>query len=195
MLDEVDHLTLLIDDLLRLARGDSRPPGARSVVDIADTVAAETAPKRRVPVEISAARACTSTATRTPWPPLRNLLDNAERHASSRITVSALTSDGGVRLEVTDDGAGVAAEDRERIFERFVRLDDGRARSAGGTGLGLAIVEQIVADHGGTVTSSMRSRGSIARRTIRRAAPRDGPRRDLRWIDHPRPGLVEQVSR
>lgn len=59
--------------------------------------------------------------------------------------------DGQLRLTVTDDGDGIAAADHERIFERFTRLDDARARDTGGAGLGLAIVAEVVRAHGGTV--------------------------------------------
>lgn len=80
---------------------------------------------------------------------LRNLTDNAARHAASRIAVGVSTRDGSVELTVDDDGAGIPPADRERVLERFVRLDDGRARDAGGSGLGLAIVAEVVRAHGG----------------------------------------------
>jgi signal transduction histidine kinase len=67
------------------------------------------------------------------------------------VTVAPLTS--GVEITVSDDGPGVASADRERIFERFVRLDEHRDRSDGGAGVGLAIVRRIVAAHGGTARS------------------------------------------
>ena len=82
---------------------------------------------------------------------VRNLLDNADRHARSRVAVALQNGDGTVELTVDDDGPGIAAEDRERVFERFTRLDDGRARDAGGLGLGLSMVKAIVERHGGTV--------------------------------------------
>lgn len=80
-----------------------------------------------------------------------NLLANAARHAAGRVVV-ALTEDGGrVRLVVEDDGPGIAPADRERVFDRFTRLDDARARDAGGAGLGLAIVRDVVQVSGGWV--------------------------------------------
>jgi signal transduction histidine kinase len=82
---------------------------------------------------------------------LRNLGDNAARHAEGRVAFSVAERDGVVLLEVDDDGPGVPEADRERVFERFVRLDDARARDGGGSGLGLAIVAELVAAHGGTV--------------------------------------------
>lgn len=82
---------------------------------------------------------------------LRNLTDNAARHATSQVAVAVTTSDGSVVMSVDDDGAGIPEPDRERVLERFVRLDDGRARDAGGSGLGLAIVAEVVRAHGGVL--------------------------------------------
>jgi signal transduction histidine kinase len=59
-----------------------------------------------------------------------------------------------VQLDVDDDGPGIPADDRQRVFERFVRLDDARARDRGGSGLGLAIVAEVVSAHGGAITIS-----------------------------------------
>jgi signal transduction histidine kinase len=81
-----------------------------------------------------------------------NLLDNAVRHAKSQVRVS-VTAHGTYRLiTVSDDGPGIPAADRERVFDRFTRLDDARARDAGGSGLGLAIVRELTRRHGGTVS-------------------------------------------
>ncbi len=82
---------------------------------------------------------------------VRNLLDNAELHATTAVRVELAQADARtVTLAVSDDGPGIAAGQRERVFERFVRLDEARSRSAGGAGLGLAIVREIVTAHGGT---------------------------------------------
>jgi signal transduction histidine kinase len=80
------------------------------------------------------------------------LLDNAERHAKSTITVGVATRGDEVEIIVADDGPGVPLADRERIFERFARLDDARTPLGTGTGLGLAIAREIVHAHGGTLT-------------------------------------------
>lgn len=81
----------------------------------------------------------------------RNLTDNAARHASSHVALAVRETAGGVEVTVDDDGAGIPSDERERVFERFVRLDEGRARDAGGSGLGLAIVAEIARAHGGSV--------------------------------------------
>ncbi len=91
---------------------------------------------------------------------LRNLLDNAGRHAASTVTVSLRSNRAWVLLEVADDGPGVAAADRERVFGRFTRLDDDRSRDHGGAGLGLAIVAGIAARHGGDAHVADSDRGA-----------------------------------
>lgn len=83
---------------------------------------------------------------------VRNLVDNAVRHASARVAVSLTEHDGSAVLTVDDDGTGVPEDERERVFERFVRLDEARSRDAGGAGLGLAIVRDAVRAHGGDTT-------------------------------------------
>jgi len=82
---------------------------------------------------------------------VRNLVENAVRHARSRVCVSLHERGNRVELYVEDDGTGIAEEDRERVFERFVRLDEARNRDVGGSGLGLAIVQTIVEVLGGAV--------------------------------------------
>jgi signal transduction histidine kinase len=83
---------------------------------------------------------------------LRNLSDNAASHARTRVEFALGERDGAVVFTVDDDGPGIPENERERVFERFVRLDDARARHDGGTGLGLAIVAELVSAHSGTVT-------------------------------------------
>jgi signal transduction histidine kinase len=81
-----------------------------------------------------------------------NLVANAVRHAHSRVILAVHRAADRVVFTVTDDGPGIPEADRARVFDRFTRLDDARARDAGGTGLGLAIVQELVRIHGGTVT-------------------------------------------
>jgi signal transduction histidine kinase len=83
---------------------------------------------------------------------VRNLLDNAERHTRDTMTVELHEENTVAELAVVDDGPGIPDSERERIFERFSRLDEARSRDAGGTGLGLAIAREIVTAHGGTLT-------------------------------------------
>ena len=90
---------------------------------------------------------------------IRNLADNAVRHAKSRVDIAVGSRDGSAVLIVSDDGPGIAPAERARVFGRFVRLDSDRARSGGGSGLGLAIVAEVVAAHGGTVTIDDRPGG------------------------------------
>ncbi|QFZ24504.1 HAMP domain-containing histidine kinase [Saccharothrix syringae] len=82
---------------------------------------------------------------------LGNLLDNAERHATTTITVRLSTANDQAILEVLDDGPGIPPDDHERVFDRFTRLDDARTRDTGGTGLGLPIARRIATNHAGTL--------------------------------------------
>ncbi len=85
---------------------------------------------------------------------LRNLIDNAIRYSpeNTRVGVGVRARDGLVAVSVTDQGEGLSAEDQERVFERFYRVDSARSRHTGGTGLGLSIVKHVMANHGGEVT-------------------------------------------
>jgi signal transduction histidine kinase len=123
-------------------------------VDVDDLIAAERArlqgrPGIIVSADIAPARAWgdRSALARV----LRNLVDNAARHAATQVHLACGPTPGGAWFRVDDDGPGVPVADRERVFERFVRLDEARTRGDGGSGLGLAIVRELVAAHGGTV--------------------------------------------
>jgi signal transduction histidine kinase len=104
---------------------------------------------------------------------LGNLLNNAERHAESRITVTVDRDGGDAVLEVLDDGAGIPPESRERVFERFARLPESRARDPQGTGLGLPIAREIAEIYGGTLRVADSPRG--ARFVLRLPLVTDGP--------------------
>jgi signal transduction histidine kinase len=98
---------------------------------------------------------------------VRNLVDNAVRHASTRVELCLYERDGWAVLHVDDDGPGIPVADRSRVFERFVRLDDARVGVDGGTGgLGLAIVAEIAAAHDGNVQIGDAPAGG-ARATVR----------------------------
>lgn len=158
LLRQSQEMERLVRELLFLARedelADARPP--RDLVDLDDVVLEEAARLRaaaRVPVDTSNVSAAPVRGSRDQLGRLvRNLLENAERHAVARVDVSLSARNGEVVLTVLDDGPGVPAEDRGRIFERFVRLDDARSRDAGGAGLGLAIVAAVARRHGGSVS-------------------------------------------
>jgi signal transduction histidine kinase len=90
---------------------------------------------------------------------LANLVDNAGRHARTTVGLSVHERDGRARVLVDDDGAGIPEADRERVFERFTRLDDHRTRGAGGAGLGLSLVRRIAALHHGTAKVDTASLG------------------------------------
>ena len=155
LMPEAQRMRSLIDDLLLLARADERGWNIRrDDVDLDDLAHGETERLRREstlevtasiePVRVSGDPAALARV-------LRNLLDNAARHAASVVEVDLRRSEGHAVLTIGDDGPGIPAGDRLRVFDRFVRLDEGRSRGAGGTGLGLAIVSEIVAVHHGRV--------------------------------------------
>ncbi len=155
--DEVVTLEHLVDDLLHLARSDSSaPPEPMQALDLDDLVFRECRRIRergRIDIDTHAVSAgCVEGDSRALTRLVRNLLENAERHAASTVTVSLGEADDQVRLSIADDGPGIAPDDAERIFERFTRLDDARTRESGGTGLGLAIVRDIARRHGGDAT-------------------------------------------
>ena len=154
--DEVDRLAVLVEDLLALAAADEGAMTLRVTdVDLDDVVLAEVNVVRfrgaAVAVSLQPIRVQgdESRLGRV----VRNLLENAERHTHGRIRVGLVEEGGTAVLTVDNDGPPIAVEDRERVFKRFVRLDDSRTRDTGGTGLGLAIVADIVGAHGGTVTA------------------------------------------
>jgi signal transduction histidine kinase len=91
---------------------------------------------------------------------LSNLVSNARRHAETGVTVCVTSADGQAVVAVTDDGAGIEPADRERVFERFVRLEDGHRRDAAGSGLGLAISRDIAHAHRGTLRIEDSARGA-----------------------------------
>jgi signal transduction histidine kinase len=148
---QAGRMNQLIDDLLHLARTGEAIPD-RVDVDVDDVLRREAKQQPR-PIDTSGVEpARVRGDLRGIDRVVRNLLDNACRHAASAIRVTSTTNDEFAQLTVEDDGPGVPAGDRDRIFERFARLDEARNRTAGGTGLGLAIVKAIVDVHNGTIT-------------------------------------------
>jgi signal transduction histidine kinase len=157
-LAEEARLEALLDDLLLLAAQDEN--GATAIrpqpVNLTGLATTEARRPRRVPVEV------------VHWPadgqPLEiaaagdelahavsNLVDNAARYAASVVRITLSCYEDNARIIVDDDGPGIPPADRERVFERFTRLDDSRARPQGGSGLGLAVVRAIIARHHGEI--------------------------------------------
>jgi signal transduction histidine kinase len=148
------RLEALIADLLLLARLDEENGPVGAELDLDDVVREEIARVRRVPVDPSQVRPVRVVGHAAQLAcAVRNLVDNAARHARSRVAVALdLDADAGTaRLVVDDDGPGIPVADRERVFERFTRLEEARSRDQGGVGLGLALVRRIAERHGGRV--------------------------------------------
>ncbi|MEU1180946.1 HAMP domain-containing sensor histidine kinase [Streptomyces sp. NPDC005820] len=169
------RLQALAEDLLLLARLDTRAPTADpDTVDLTALASrlTEQYPLTGRPLTLT----CDSTApAHVHGNPgeyerlLRNLVDNAARHAAHRIQITVRNQDAWIVLTVHDDGPGVPTEDAERIFERFVRLDDARSRDHGGTGLGLAIARDLAHRHRGTLALTPRTLGACFRLRLPRA--------------------------
>ncbi len=156
-LDESRRLQRLVEDLLVLASADERAMVLRlDLVDLDQVVVTEVG-RARLRSEgirfdlhrVSAGQVLGDRAQLARA--VQNLLDNAQRHARSVVGVELSANQGTVTLVVADDGHGLALDDRERVFERFTRLDEARSADEGGSGLGLAIVREIISLHSGTV--------------------------------------------
>jgi signal transduction histidine kinase len=153
---DVTRMQDLVADLLLLSKLEKATPQQFVPVPLAAVVGACLAgrePRDGVVITSDVAEAAVVRGNRARLTRLvRNLIDNAERHAAGRVHIAVSTTDTECVLTVADDGPGIPAEDRQRVFDRFVRLDDGRDRDEGGSGLGLAIVAEIAHAHGGSVT-------------------------------------------
>ncbi|MEW9532750.1 sensor histidine kinase [Microbispora sp. NPDC049125] len=153
-LGDVKRLQSIIDDLHLLSQVEAagRPAGPVPV-DLAEFVQAEVSRRdHKHEVTVKGERGVVVTAV----PPrlgrlLGELLDNAQRHARSLVRVDVRRAGGLGELVVCDDGPGIPPHERERVFDRFARLDTARSRDRGGSGLGLAIVWKIAEAHGGDV--------------------------------------------
>lgn len=171
---EVLRLQRLVDDLLVLARVGARPAttGPVDLAALADDVVAQVAADgdgHGVRVTATGAGTAVGLAddvTRV----LRNLVDNAVRHAASTVDLHVAPG----RVDVDDDGPGIAADDRDRVFERFVRLDGARQRDLGGSGLGLSIARELAREAGGDVVLSDSPTGGL-RATVRLHETQDLP--------------------
>ncbi|MFG2649357.1 ATP-binding protein [Streptomyces sp. NPDC048436] len=148
------RLQELAADLLLLARLDAGEKPGGGHVDLGALAREELSQRTRdrVDVRMELGNAEVTGSRSQLARVLGNLVTNAQRHAGSHVTVTTRVEGGWAVLEVSDDGAGVPESERERVFERFVRLDDARARDDGGAGLGLAIARDVATRHGGTLT-------------------------------------------
>ncbi|MGW5411763.1 sensor histidine kinase [Actinomadura geliboluensis] len=179
VLQSLERLQAIVTDLLQLARLDAAAWKDVETIDLGALVTIEVArssrTKRVVPhlQEGVTVRGDRLRLVRL----FTNLLDNAERHAESQVDITVRRTDGEAVLEVLDDGAGVAEEHRDLVFQRFARLEASKARDPSGTGLGLPIAREIARLHGGSLTIEDSPRG--ARFVLR--IPRNAPERP----DHP----------
>jgi signal transduction histidine kinase len=169
VIEETDRLDRLVSALLLLARADDQGLALRAGdVDLDDLVDAE---RQRLhhshlAIVVTAQPVRVRGDAHQLAQALRNLVDNAVRYARRTVAVRLWQENGFALLEVADDGPGIPATDRERVFERFVRLDESRSRDAGGSGLGLAIVREIANAHGGYVRVVDSPAGTVMRLSI-----------------------------
>jgi heavy metal sensor kinase len=180
MLEEVDRLTRLVDTLLRLSRGDAGTVTlSRDVLDLGELVRdvasslAILAEERRQRLQIHAAEHVQVAADRLVLrDAIVNVVDNAIKYGppGSAIDVRVEADMDHATVTVADEGPGIPAEHRERIFDRFYRIDEGRSRESGGTGLGLAIARWAVEANGGRISFESAGAGSQFRIVLPRAS-------------------------
>lgn len=164
------RLSRTLNDLLVLAALDGRAHDAMLPVDLAGVVT--DCSRRSAPAGMSLRVGILERAVVFGSEPqlsrmAGNLVDNALRYARSKVELSITASPGWARISVTDDGPGIPEADRDRVWDRFVRLDDDRSRASGGSGLGLAIVREIAVAHGGEASVGNASPGPGAEFVIR----------------------------
>ncbi|WP_433479217.1 sensor histidine kinase [Spirillospora sp. CA-142024] len=195
-LHDVRRLEAIVTDLRLLSQaeatnGDNGSGGRKpEVMDLAELVASELAHR---PDQLAAGQALEPGVTVTGVRGeiarvLANLLDNAQRHAKRKVVVEACRNGDSAELIVSDDGDGIAAADREKIFQRFVRLDASRERDRDGTGLGLGISREIAHAHHGTLEVGESTSGGarfVLRLPLTRVTPADGSRRNEPLQNHP----------
>lgn len=159
---ESARLAALVQDIIELSRLQGTNVMLQGeIVDIND-VLAEAVDRNKLPAEEKRISIVVGGSVDQPvfgdrdllMTALRNLIDNAIRYspADTTVGVGLRHRDGLIQISVTDQGPGISADEQERIFERFYRVDAARSRQTGGTGLGLSIVKHVVANHGGEIT-------------------------------------------
>jgi signal transduction histidine kinase len=163
VLAEQQRMQRLVEDLLLLARTDEHLPPSRIPVDLDDLTFEEVRRLRSTSSVVVDASGVSAARVRGDADGLqrvlRNLGENAARHAARQVRFALCDRGAEVLLTVEDDGPGIAESDRERVLQRFVRLDEARSRDDGGSGLGLAIVDEVVRAHGGSISISRSTLG------------------------------------
>ncbi|OCB23493.1 two-component sensor histidine kinase, partial [Mycobacterium malmoense] len=173
LLSDARRAGRLVSDMLDLSRIDAGLPLDRRDVDLAAIADAEADRAAMLAPQLAVTRTGAATLNVNADPTriaqiLSNLLDNARRHtpAGGAITVDVGMRDGAAEVTVTDSGPGIPDDERERIFERLVRLDAGRARDHGGAGLGLPIARALAHAHGGELVCLPHEGGAKFRLTM-----------------------------
>ncbi|RMI47521.1 sensor histidine kinase [Actinomadura harenae] len=179
VLVSLDRLQAIVADLLALARLDAAANAGDEEVDLARLVSTELARAvRDTHTSVDLDQGVVVRGDRLQLARLlTNLLTNAERHAVSRVSVSVAGEGDEAVLTVADDGAGIPPEDRELVFQRFVRLRESRDRDPAGTGLGLPIAREIARSHGGTLTIADSETGARFVLRLPRAPGKGRPKR------------------
>ena len=156
---EAARLVSLIDDIIRLSQldeGGEMPKETADLYEIAEEEVSrlrDEAEKKNVTLNLTGEVAIVNGVSRLLHEIVFNLCDNAIKYNrdGGSVSVDVKASDDGAVLTVSDTGIGIAPEDRQRVFERFYRVDKSRSKEVGGTGLGLSIVKHAVMDMGGSI--------------------------------------------
>jgi heavy metal sensor kinase len=179
MLEETDRLTRLVDTLLVLSRADAgQAPLQRERIDLSElaqevvSTLGVLAEEKRVSISVHAPDMVEASIDRLLiFEALVNLVDNAVKYSpeGEKVALNVQWSDQGAQIDVIDHGPGIPEEHRERIFDRFYRVDKARSRRLGGSGLGLSIAQWVIQAHAGTlVLASTGPEGSVFRITLPR---------------------------
>jgi signal transduction histidine kinase len=153
-LKDVDRLQQIITDLLLLVQLETGTITAEEPLDLAELVRTQVGMRDdeiKVNVRLDSGAIVVNAVPSLIARAFTNLLDNAQRHAAQVVEVQMRRNDGSAELVITDDGPGIAAPDRESVFDAFTRLDTARDRDRGGTGLGLPLARNIAVVHDGTL--------------------------------------------
>src|SRR4051794_15807119 len=166
---EVARLEELTRDLRTLTRSPSMRAETAVPIELSGLVGAEVAlrrPSRDLTYNTALDKATLLGDFDAVVRVVRNLFDNAERHAATGICVTVTNGPDGATLTVANDGPPISADERERIFEPFMRLDEARSLDSGGSGLGLAIVRSIMSALGGTIVAVAKDAGAEFKATF-----------------------------